>query len=303
MPQRSAVFVSRLVFALALLPGLVRGATNLIPNPGFESDLNQWIVPFGSGPSLAWTAVDELGKTSGSARFSPLPASTMVPLDSACFPVVPGSDLVFGAGFWSSAQPGQGGVYQALLRLFDGAGCAGDPQQQALSDLQPYFATSSNWRPLQGHVTAGPATQSGSLRLYAVGDGALDEVRFDNAFVYADSACATTSTVTCLGDRFRVAIEWAIPDGTRGGALLRAFSSDSLRASFFNSANVEVVLKVLDGCSLNDRYWVFAAGLTNVGVVVRVTDTRTGLTWTRLNPQDEPFAPVQDTTAFATCDE
>jgi hypothetical protein len=46
---------------------------------------------------------------------------------------------------------------------------------------------------------------------------------------------------------------------------------------------------------------VFAGGLTNVQVVLRVVDTETTAVRHYFNPQVTPFQPVQDTTAFATC--
>jgi hypothetical protein len=58
---------------------------------------------------------------------------------------------------------------------------------------------------------------------------------------------------------------------------------------------------VLDGCALNGRWWVFAGGLTNVGVTLTVTDTQTGEFRTYTSPIGVPFAPLQDTTAFANC--
>ena len=71
---------------------------------------------------------------------------------------------------------------------------------------------------------------------------------------------------------------------------------------FFNSANVEVVTKVLNGCGLSPgNYWVFSAGLTNVGVTLTYTDMMTGAVKTYTNPAGAAFEPVQDTRAFATC--
>jgi hypothetical protein len=49
---------------------------------------------------------------------------------------------------------------------------------------------------------------------------------------------------------------------------------------------------------VNSRKWVFAAGMTNVNVVLTVTDTVTGATRTYENPLNTPFAPVQDVAAF-----
>jgi hypothetical protein len=57
----------------------------------------------------------------------------------------------------------------------------------------------------------------------------------------------------------------------------------------------------LDGCAINNRYWVFAGGLTDVNVDLIVTDYASGLVRTYDNPQKAAFQPVQDTSAFATC--
>jgi hypothetical protein len=61
------------------------------------------------------------------------------------------------------------------------------------------------------------------------------------------------------------------------------------------------VVKVLDGCAVSNTFWVFAGGLTNVQTTIQVTDTATGASQTYSNPQSTPFAPIQDTSAFATC--
>ena len=45
---------------------------------------------------------------------------------------------------------------------------------------------------------------------------------------------------------------------------------------FFNQENVELLVKVLDGCMITDHWWVFAGGLTDVEVTLRVTDTQSG---------------------------
>ena len=61
-------------------------------------------------------------------------------------------------------------------------------------------------------------------------------------------------------------------------------------------------MKVLSGCTINNAYWVFAAGLTNVQVDLTVTDTTTGVVYTKQNPQGTAFVPIQDTSAFpASC--
>jgi hypothetical protein len=55
---------------------------------------------------------------------------------------------------------------------------------------------------------------------------------------------------------------------------------------------------VLDGCGAGNHFWVFAGGLTDVHVVLTVTDTANGAVRFYQNPQSTPFAPLQDTSAF-----
>ncbi len=78
-------------------------------------------------------------------------------------------------------------------------------------------------------------------------------------------------------------------------------TSDTGYLWFFGSANVEAVVKVLNGCGLGGHYWLFAGGLTNVNVVITVTDTQTGIQKMYVNPPKTKFQPIQDTSAFATC--
>ena len=67
---------------------------------------------------------------------------------------------------------------------------------------------------------------------------------------------------------------------------------------FFDASNVEIIVKVLEGCTTNAHRWVFASGLTNVLVNLTVTDVVTGATRPYTNPQSTPFAPIEDTSAF-----
>src|SRR5262249_60960819 len=78
-----------------------------------------------------------------------------------------------------------------------------------------------------------------------------------------------------------------------------ALTSDTGYFWFFSANNVEMVIKVVDGRPVNNKFWVFAGGLTNVNVVITVTDTQTGAVKNYVNPQGTPFQPIQDTGAFA----
>src|SRR5262249_42023784 len=66
---------------------------------------------------------------------------------------------------------------------------------------------------------------------------------------------------------------------------------------FFGPANVETIVKVLDGTSLNQHVWVFYGALSNVEYSLTVTDTQTGLARRYFNPRGQ-FASVGDTNGF-----
>ena len=117
--------------------------------------------------------------------------------------------------------------------------------------------------------------------------------------------CTPSTSAICLqGGRFRVEADWETPDGSSGNSLAEALTDDTGVLSFFDPNNLEIVVKVLSNCQgASNRFWVFAGGLTNLEVTLRVTDTQTGDVKTYVNPQGEPFDPIQDTRAFDTCGE
>ena len=72
-------------------------------------------------------------------------------------------------------------------------------------------------------------------------------------------------------------------------------TADAGYFTLFDASNVEMLVKVVDGCGFNRRFWTFAGGLTDVNVVMTVTDTQTGAVKNYTNPQGTPFQPIQDT--------
>ena len=116
-------------------------------------------------------------------------------------------------------------------------------------------------------------------------------------------ACVADPTTLCLNEgRFQVSTKWHAPGlGTSGQGIALPLTSNTGSFWFFDPTNIEVVVKVLNGCSINRRAWVFAGGLTNVNVTMTVADTQTGLVETYLSPAGIPFQPIQDTSAFSPC--
>jgi hypothetical protein len=103
------------------------------------------------------------------------------------------------------------------------------------------------------------------------------------------------------GERFAVTADWRDSWGGAGHGVPVALTESAGTFWFFAEDNVEVIVKVLDACALNGRYWVFVAGLTNVEVTLRVEDRTAGVVWQRHSPLGQPFQPILDTNALATC--
>lgn len=116
-----------------------------------------------------------------------------------------------------------------------------------------------------------------------------------------DDPCPTGAL--CLQDgRFQVSTTWHVPGGASGAGQPAGLTGETGYFSFFDGDNVELVVKVLDGCATaQSAHWVFAAGLTNVEVELSVLDTASGQTRVYTNPQGVPFEAILDTSAFATC--
>jgi hypothetical protein len=115
----------------------------------------------------------------------------------------------------------------------------------------------------------------------------------------AEAACIANATTLCLSNnRFKVQVQWTAGDGSTGPGRAVALAGDTGHFWFFSPNNVEIVVKVVDGRVVNSRFWVFAGGLTNVNVVMTVTDAQTGAAKSYTNPQATAFQPIQDTGTF-----
>lgn len=109
-------------------------------------------------------------------------------------------------------------------------------------------------------------------------------------------------TVALQDGRFLVELEWTdFDDNTGRGRPVPGPSADSTLFTFFGRENWEVLVKVLDGCAVNDRYWVFGAAATDVEYVLTVTDTVSGAVWSRTNPLGSAAEAITDTDAFDVC--
>jgi Concanavalin A-like lectin/glucanases superfamily len=124
-------------------------------------------------------------------------------------------------------------------------------------------------------------------------------------FPVALNCGASTATSLCLRDRFSISARWR----TDGPGLLTnaqaqvagAANAGSGLFQFFSPDNWEIMVKALDGCGLNNRYWIFSAATTNVFYRLDVLDVRTGTQKIYFNYPGPPAPAVTDTSALAVC--
>jgi len=116
------------------------------------------------------------------------------------------------------------------------------------------------------------------------------------------SGCRPDETTLCLRQgRFEMRASWRTAGG-QGAARAVQILGDAGYFWFFGENNPELFVKVLNGCfDPFDTFWVFAAGLTEVGVTLTVRDTQAGSVKVYESPLGTAFAPIRDTRAFATC--
>jgi hypothetical protein len=127
----------------------------------------------------------------------------------------------------------------------------------------------------------------------------------------ASGSCTPTSERLCLfGGKIGMSAIWrtAFPvsvEGTtglvtqgRGRVVPPTPGLEGGLFWFFSSKNPELFVKVVDGCALNGRYWVFAAGLTNVNfdITFAFYPTSTGIVYS--NPQGRLGFNLADTDAI-----
>jgi ELWxxDGT repeat protein len=114
----------------------------------------------------------------------------------------------------------------------------------------------------------------------------------------AAGACVAGPERLCLqGGRFAVSVAWKDFEDRTGVGQARAVTGDTGSFWFFDAANVELLVKVLDGRGVNGKFWVFYGALSSVEYTLTVTDTQTGVSRSYHNPSGR-LASRADTDAF-----
>lgn len=142
-------------------------------------------------------------------------------------------------------------------------------------------------------------TKAGLLEAAAAGDQALsvNGAPVDSARISA-SSCTSGPSLCLNGDRFVAEVSWRDFQGNTGTGRAVSLTNDTGYFWFFNQANVELVVKVLDGRGVNGSFWVFYGSLSSVQYTLKITDTVTGRVRTYTNPAGK-MASAADTGAFA----
>lgn len=160
-------------------------------------------------------------------------------------------------------------------------------------------------------VNDGEAERSEILRLVLSdprGGALLDPELSSTAVIVLDDdgtgGCVPSEEALCtLSGRFRIEVEWR--DHRTGGHGTGHALWDDRTASdlgglfwFFDSKNIELIVKSLDGRNVNESFWVFLGSLSDVEFWVVVTDTQTGEVHVYRNPPGN-ICGVGDTSAFS----
>ncbi|MCP3961521.1 MAG: lactonase family protein [bacterium] len=171
---------------------------------------------------------------------------------------------------------------------------ARDPESGLLSDLEPYVDDE-----------LGTGTRGGATGLaVSPGGGLVFAAGFARSRITTlSSRCLANVEACAQGDRFRISVDWRDYEGRTGNARRVEPLGDSTRVFwFFDQNNWEMMVKVLDGCAINERFWVFAAATTDVETTLTVTDTWTGESRSYFNALGVASPAITDTGAFDACD-
>lgn len=115
--------------------------------------------------------------------------------------------------------------------------------------------------------------------------------------------CLPTDTRLCLaGGRFAVEGTWTDFEGNSGPVHVLPRRTPYSGALWFRFPDTyEVLVKLLDACTINHRFWVFVTASANIEYHLTVTDLAAHRSVTYDNPLGRSSPAIDDFDAFATC--
>lgn len=106
--------------------------------------------------------------------------------------------------------------------------------------------------------------------------------------------CTPSDTVVCLvGGRFQVEGTYTDYSYNTGSGHAAKLTDDTGTLWFFSSSNIELLVKFVNSCTYSPNFSVYANGLTNVGVNIKVTDTKYGTVRQYPNALGHDFALIK----------
>jgi hypothetical protein len=180
------------------------------------------------------------------------------------------------------------GVAQAIIDVSPGLPTTADQVRIAVADEGACIHYSSSGPTVQGNVITitaftvpcPPVPPPGILN-YLLTVGQLPAGSYQVSFqvdgkvvdARAFTVAAPATSLTLGVARFVVGLSWTKPDGTAGGSATAVQTSDDCGYFWlFDSADLDVVVKIVDGSLVNGEVWVFAASLTGQPFTLTVND-------------------------------
>jgi len=123
-------------------------------------------------------------------------------------------------------------------------------------------------------------------------------------FAAGPPCSASTVNALCLQGRFQISATFrtaTAPGPSDGTAHVVVAGPNSGIFWFFSSDNWEVMVKAINGCSLNSQYWIYSAATTDRFYRLNVFDTVHFVNKVYFNYAGPPAPAVTDSSAFATC--
>jgi hypothetical protein len=162
-------------------------------------------------------------------------------------------------------------------------------------------------------------TETGQQKLYSKPQGRLESRADIDAFPVGAAAlpdiaasvlamprtaelspatCPLSGDSLCLAGQYSVGVRFTDPrDATAHDATAVPLTPSAGSFWFFEPANLELLLKIVDGTLVNGHTWVFWGGLSNVDFDITVTDTGSGAQRVYRN-RDGKMTSRADTEAF-----
>ncbi|MGE5233157.1 MAG: hypothetical protein ACM3OB_03530, partial [Acidobacteriota bacterium] len=298
------------VIVLVLMSGAAHAVIiqNYLSNPGFDGGTSGWVlVSPGFGVSSRWQAVDAIGSSHSGSILATAPgqAAAGAVVARQCLGSLPPAGQSYALSLrirHHGIAPNNANV--AMVYFIAGSGCSG---ATAAAEAVYTGATPENtWVTVQLTGIAPASFTSVEIELLTLAvSGTPTRVEYDDVYFgpAAPPSCTPGSGVLCVNDapgdaRFRIFGSYSTAQGGGSTGGLHAIDLSSLGVAhgglmwFFAADNPELLIKVLNACTLNQRYWVFVSAGTNVNVELYVGDTHSGKVDYYHNPDTSAFPAV-----------